>query len=292
VTANILLAHPPDSRSYDLAVLILQDLGITQCRLMTNNPDKVGALTLKTSASASNANTAAATSTTITSTEIKSSNGIVSSFNPLIQSGIEVVERVPMVPKGWHNTHSHHHSHPSTSIHSQPRSTSTPPTYSNEKMNESILSRNGMTNLLDPSASTSILSPIPIFPPSSSTSSTSTSTSNTTSTTTTSNSTSTALSTLYSMQHSTQTNEDSNHHDMNDIPNGDVDNNNILILHENGHEINPQQQQQYNMVENHEEEFHGLTEMDEYILTKIERMNHMIDIPERMKQRLGRKNIK
>jgi 3,4-dihydroxy 2-butanone 4-phosphate synthase/GTP cyclohydrolase II len=44
VDANRELGLPVDSRSYDVAVEILQDLGVRRLRLMTNNPDKVHAV--------------------------------------------------------------------------------------------------------------------------------------------------------------------------------------------------------------------------------------------------------
>ncbi|RFU33720.1 hypothetical protein B7463_g2605, partial [Scytalidium lignicola] len=44
VEANLLLRHPADARSYGLATAILQDLGQSEIRLLTNNPDKVRAV--------------------------------------------------------------------------------------------------------------------------------------------------------------------------------------------------------------------------------------------------------
>lgn len=41
VDANVELGHAPDARSYDLALEILEDLGIKSIRLLTNNPDKI-----------------------------------------------------------------------------------------------------------------------------------------------------------------------------------------------------------------------------------------------------------
>lgn len=62
VSANVLLGHLPDARRYNIASAILQDLGIHQCRLLTNNPEKMEALE---------------------------------------SEGIPVKERVPMVPRAW-----------------------------------------------------------------------------------------------------------------------------------------------------------------------------------------------
>ena len=41
VTANLLLNHPADGRTYDAARAILKDLNVTSMRLLTNNPDKI-----------------------------------------------------------------------------------------------------------------------------------------------------------------------------------------------------------------------------------------------------------
>ena len=43
VDANLHLGLEVDARHYDIALDMLCDLGITQIRLMTNNPDKIGA---------------------------------------------------------------------------------------------------------------------------------------------------------------------------------------------------------------------------------------------------------
>ena len=51
--ANRLLGHGPDERDYSIAALILQDLGIRRIRLMTNNPDKMAACSVRQSWSAS-----------------------------------------------------------------------------------------------------------------------------------------------------------------------------------------------------------------------------------------------
>jgi len=44
VDANLMLGHEADEREYSLAALMLQDLGISAVRLMTNNPEKISAL--------------------------------------------------------------------------------------------------------------------------------------------------------------------------------------------------------------------------------------------------------
>lgn len=44
VEANLLLRHPADARSYGLATSILLDLGQSEIRLLTNNPDKIRAV--------------------------------------------------------------------------------------------------------------------------------------------------------------------------------------------------------------------------------------------------------
>ena len=41
--ANIELGFHPDNRSYELAILMLKDLGIKRIRLLTNNPEKIKA---------------------------------------------------------------------------------------------------------------------------------------------------------------------------------------------------------------------------------------------------------
>ncbi|KAF3931902.1 hypothetical protein ABW20_dc0100202 [Dactylellina cionopaga] len=64
VTANLLLRHPADARSYGLATAILQDLGLSEIRLLTNNPIKVAA--------------------------VEGPN-----------KEIQVTERVPMIPLAW-----------------------------------------------------------------------------------------------------------------------------------------------------------------------------------------------
>ncbi|CAO3572114.1 unnamed protein product [Mortierella alpina] len=63
VMANLLLNHGADERTYEVAQAILQDLGLNQIRLLTNNPDKI---------------------------EQVEKN-----------SQIRVVERVAMMPKSW-----------------------------------------------------------------------------------------------------------------------------------------------------------------------------------------------
>lgn len=44
IAANTHLGLPPDARTYEDAVTILKDLGIQKIRLLTNNPEKIGAL--------------------------------------------------------------------------------------------------------------------------------------------------------------------------------------------------------------------------------------------------------
>jgi len=71
VTANLMLGHGADERSYDVAIAILQDLGLGSqggegVRLLTNNPDKVRAME---------------------------------------KEGLKVAERVPMVPRSWKRKH-------------------------------------------------------------------------------------------------------------------------------------------------------------------------------------------
>ncbi|CAK7206484.1 GTP cyclohydrolase II [Sporothrix eucalyptigena] len=44
VEANLLLRHPADARSYGLATAMLEDLGQSNIRLLTNNPDKIRAV--------------------------------------------------------------------------------------------------------------------------------------------------------------------------------------------------------------------------------------------------------
>lgn len=44
VDANVHLGHLADERQYDLAALILQDLGVASVNLMTNNPAKINEL--------------------------------------------------------------------------------------------------------------------------------------------------------------------------------------------------------------------------------------------------------
>lgn len=82
VSANILLGHLADARKYDIAAEILRDLGVTECRLLTNNPEKMDAMEAE---------------------------------------GIHVAKRVPMVPRIWraHRGH-HHHSKHGQSKHSKP----------------------------------------------------------------------------------------------------------------------------------------------------------------------------
>lgn len=44
VDANLMLGHQADGRDYSLAALMLEDLGVTSVRLVTNNPAKILAL--------------------------------------------------------------------------------------------------------------------------------------------------------------------------------------------------------------------------------------------------------
>lgn len=44
VDANLHLGHEADERNYEVAALILKDLGVKSVRLMTNNPMKISAL--------------------------------------------------------------------------------------------------------------------------------------------------------------------------------------------------------------------------------------------------------
>ncbi|KAI0307028.1 cyclohydrolase [Multifurca ochricompacta] len=67
VTANLMLGHGADERGYEVAIAILQDLGIGSStgegvRLLTNNPDKVRAMETE---------------------------------------GLKIAERVPMIPRSW-----------------------------------------------------------------------------------------------------------------------------------------------------------------------------------------------
>lgn len=62
LSANLMLGHGADERKYDVAAAMLKDLGLTSIRLMSNNPTKIQGLT---------------------------------------SEGIDVVERVGMVPRGW-----------------------------------------------------------------------------------------------------------------------------------------------------------------------------------------------
>lgn len=66
VTANLMLRHPADARSFGLATAILLDLGLSNIRLLTNNPDKIDAVEGK-------------------------------------DKQIKVTSRVPMIPLSWQN---------------------------------------------------------------------------------------------------------------------------------------------------------------------------------------------
>lgn len=63
VTANLMLNHEADPRTYDVAVEILKDLQIKTVNLMTNNPTKI---------------------------------------EMLQKGGIEIKSRIPLLPKHWH----------------------------------------------------------------------------------------------------------------------------------------------------------------------------------------------
>ena len=45
VDANLVLGHQADEREYDIAALIIRDLGINSIHLITNNPHKINSLT-------------------------------------------------------------------------------------------------------------------------------------------------------------------------------------------------------------------------------------------------------
>ncbi|CAN6597876.1 GTP cyclohydrolase-2 [Trichomonascus vanleenenianus] len=66
VTANLMLRHPADARSFGLATAILKDLGLDHIRLLTNNPDKITAVEGK-------------------------------------HKEVTVTQRVPMIPLSWQN---------------------------------------------------------------------------------------------------------------------------------------------------------------------------------------------
>ncbi len=42
--ANVKLGHPPDNRNYDMLAAVFQHMGVSQVKLMTNNPDKIKAI--------------------------------------------------------------------------------------------------------------------------------------------------------------------------------------------------------------------------------------------------------
>eukprot|EP01135_Chromosphaera_perkinsii_P008732 Nk52_evm65s1444 gene=Nk52_evmTU65s1444 len=44
VEANVMLGHGPDERTYDIAGLILKDMGVSNVQLLTNNPKKIESL--------------------------------------------------------------------------------------------------------------------------------------------------------------------------------------------------------------------------------------------------------
>ncbi|KAJ1979457.1 GTP cyclohydrolase II [Dimargaris verticillata] len=62
VTANLMLNHPADARTYDVAYGMLRDLRLTTIRLLTNNPEKL---------------------------------------QQMENAGIHVQERIPMIPRWW-----------------------------------------------------------------------------------------------------------------------------------------------------------------------------------------------
>lgn len=66
VQANLILRHPADGRSFSLATAILLDLGLSDIKLLTNNPDKILAVEGK-------------------------------------NREVKVIERVPMIPLSWRN---------------------------------------------------------------------------------------------------------------------------------------------------------------------------------------------
>lgn len=81
VSANLVLGHPADLRTYDIGAGILRDLGIGPLRLLSNNPAKLSGLR---------------------------------------EEGIDIVERVPMVPRGWEvGPPPHTHAHASNNSNSQ-----------------------------------------------------------------------------------------------------------------------------------------------------------------------------
>lgn len=64
LTANVALGFPADARDYRVASAMLSDLGVSRLKLLTNNPHKRDSLTA---------------------------------------AGIDVVERIPMVPQAWND---------------------------------------------------------------------------------------------------------------------------------------------------------------------------------------------
>jgi GTP cyclohydrolase II len=62
VSANLALGHPEDARNYQAACAILEDLGISKIKLLTNNPKKI---------------------------------------KELEQCGITIVDRIEMTPLSW-----------------------------------------------------------------------------------------------------------------------------------------------------------------------------------------------
>lgn len=85
--ANILLGHPADARTYQIATKIFNDLGIKSIKILTNNPDKM---------------------------------------LQLQETGIKISERVPMIPKSWREQQQHHNANPVSPSPSKDSSPSSP----------------------------------------------------------------------------------------------------------------------------------------------------------------------
>lgn len=88
VTANLMLGHKADERGYEVAAAIMRDLGLgggsedSGVRLLTNNPAKV---------------------------------------SELAKEGIQIVERVPMVPRQWQCKTQDDHDHGDEEVHARER---------------------------------------------------------------------------------------------------------------------------------------------------------------------------